>query len=224
MGSQHEFTPLDKLHYQHPWELSTAEVLSIVLGSGGPHQIELAERVVDTYSSLQEILNTTPFDLQNLEGIGLVQSGRVLASVELGRRLFEIGPRKDIKITSPADAANMVIPSMSHLSQEELRVMHLTARGTLQGIHVVAKGRKNGMYIGLNEVFREAIRRNATAVIAVHNHPSGDPTPSVEDISMTKEMVAAGKLLNVPILDHLVIGQNRFTSLRERGLGFNSHV
>jgi DNA repair protein RadC len=109
---------------------------------------------------------------------------------------------------------------MSHLAQEHFRALHLDTRNRVLGSQTVYIGSLNASYIRVAEVFREAVKRNCAAMIVAHNHPSGDPTPSPEDIGVTRQLEAAGKLLDIELLDHLVIGQQRFVSLRERGLGF----
>jgi DNA repair protein RadC len=130
-------------------------------------------------------------------------------------------PHERPSITSPADAANLVMSEMSLLPQEELRIVLLDTRNRVQGIHTVYKGSLNTTMIRVAELFREAIRVNCNAIIVLHNHPSGDVSPSPEDVAITKDIVSAGKLLSIEALDHLIIGANRFTSLRERGLGFS---
>ena len=125
-------------------------------------------------------------------------------------------------IHSPADAAALVQYEMSVLEQEELRTLMLDTRNTVIDIQTIYKGSLNSSQVRLGELFKGAIRRNSAAVIVVHNHPSGDPTPSPDDIAITRAIAEAGKLLDVQVLDHLVIGQGRFISLKERGMGFGS--
>jgi DNA repair protein RadC len=111
---------------------------------------------------------------------------------------------------------------MAHLEQEHLRVLYLDTRNRLIGSETVYIGSLNAAHIRVSEVFREATRCNCAAIIVAHNHPSGDPTPSPEDVEVTRQLVAAGDLLDIELLDHLIIGRQRFVSLRERGLGFAS--
>src|SRR6266540_4010084 len=123
-------------------------------------------------------------------------------------------------INSPADAAALVQYEMSALEQEHLRVILLDRRNRVMETVEVYKGSVNSSQIRVGEVFKEAIRKNASALIVIHNHPSGDPTPSPDDVAVTRAIVQAGKLLDVEVLDHLVIGQGKWVSLKERGLGF----
>ena len=142
------------------------------------------------------------------------------AIAELGRRLALESPEERPAINSPADAAALVAYEMSALEQEHLRVILLDTRNRVVEIAEIYKGSVNSSQIHVGEIFKAAIRRNAPALIVVHNHPSGDPTPSPDDVAVTRAIVQAGKLLDVDVLDHMVIGQGRWVSLKERGLGF----
>lgn len=129
-------------------------------------------------------------------------------------------PREQIK--SPADVAALLMVEMSHLDQEELRVINLDTKNRIQRISTVYRGSVNSAQVRIGEIFKDAIRLNSAAVIIVHCHPSGDPTPSPEDILVTRQIVEAGKLLDADVLDHVIIGAGRWVSLRERGLGFSA--
>jgi DNA repair protein RadC len=123
-------------------------------------------------------------------------------------------------VHSPADAAALVQYEMSALEQEELRVLLLDIRNRVLDTVTVYRGSINSSQVRVGELFRTAIRRNAASIIVIHNHPSGDPTPSPDDVAVTRAMTQAGKLLDIEVLDHLVIGRGRFVSLKDRGLGF----
>ena len=138
----------------------------------------------------------------------------------MGRRLTLESPEERPAINSPADAAALVQYEMSALEQEHLRVILLDRRNRVLESVEVYKGSVNSSQVRVGEVFKEAIRKNASAVIVIHNHPSGDPTPSPDDVAVTRAIVQAGKLLDVEVLDHLIIGQGKWISLKERGLGF----
>jgi len=140
--------------------------------------------------------------------------------MELGRRLLIASPHDRPQIKSPADAANLVMFDMGLLDHEELRVILLDTKNHVLGIETVYKGNVNTSVIRTAELFREAVRRNCAAIIVVHNHPSGDPTPSPEDVRVTEQIDQAGKVLDIEVLDHLIVGQQRYVSLKERGLGF----
>lgn len=133
--------------------------------------------------------------------------------------LLRPGPREQIR--SPADAAAVLMVEMGHLDQEELRTVLLDTKSRVLGIATIYRGSLNASMVRVGEVFKEAIRLNSAALIVAHNHPSSDPTPSPEDVLVTRQIVEAGKLLDVDVLDHLVIAQGKWVSLRERGLGFS---
>jgi DNA repair protein RadC len=166
-------------------------------------------------------LHRTPFEeLITEHGIGEAKAAQIKAAIELGRRLQLESPGERPTINSPADAAALVSYEMSVLEQEHLRVFLLDTRNHVIDIVEVYKGSVNSSQVKVGELFKAAIRRGATAIIVAHNHPSGDPTPSPDDVAVTRAIVQAGKLLDVDVLDHIVIGQGRWVSLKERGLGF----
>ena len=138
----------------------------------------------------------------------------------MGRRSIVALPPERLRIKSPADAASLLLADMGALEQEELRTIIVDTKNQVLKVHTVYMGSLNTAVLRIAEVFREAIRLNAAALIVAHNHPSGDPTPSAEDVQVTRQLVEAGKLLNIDVLDHLVIGSQRWLSLKERGLGF----
>lgn len=129
-------------------------------------------------------------------------------------------PREQIR--SPIDAAPFLMAEMGSMDQEQFRVLCLDTKNRIQKVHMVYQGSLNTAVIRIGEVFKEPVRLNSAAIICSHNHPSSDPTPSPEDILVTRQIVEVGKLLDIDVLDHLIIGQGRWTSLRERGLGFSS--
>jgi DNA repair protein RadC len=153
--------------------------------------------------------------------MGTAKSAQVKAALELGRRMLLAAPEDRLEVRSPGDVARILMAEMSHLEQEQFRVVLLDTRNRVVAFETVYQGSLNTSYIRTAEVFRSAVKRNCNALIAAHNHPSGDPTPSPEDVAVTRQLVAAGRLLSIELLDHLVIGQQRFVSLRERELGFD---
>jgi DNA repair protein RadC len=159
-------------------------------------------------------------EVKGLHGIGPAKAAQIKAAIELGRRLTVEAPEERPAIHSPGDAAALVQYEMSALEQEELRVMLLDTRNRVLDIVPVYRGSLNSSQVRVGELFKDAIRRNSAAVIIVHNHPSGDPAPSPDDVALTRAIVEAGKLLDIEVLDHLVIGRGRYVSLKERGLGF----
>ncbi len=202
--------------------LSSAELLAILLRVGvrGENAVQVGQRLLHKFGGLGG-LHRAPFEeLVHQHGIGEAKAAQIKAAIELGRRLTLESPEERPIINGPADAAALVRYEMSALEQEHLRVLLLDTRNHVLDIVEVYRGSVNMSQIRVGEVFKAAIRRNATAVIVVHNHPSGDPTPSPDDVAVTRALAQAGKLVDVEVLDHLIIGTGRYVSMRERGLGF----
>ncbi len=202
--------------------LSNAELLAILLRVGihGENAVMLAQRLLTTFGGLPGLSRASAQELGALKGLGEAKACQLLAALELGKRLSVASPVDRPIITGPADAANLVSLEMSLLDHEQLRVMLLDTKNRVYNILTVYKGTVNTSQVRVAEVFKEAIRQNYPAIIVAHNHPSGDPTPSRDDVRVTRDIVAAGELLGVSVLDHLVIGQQAFVSMKERGLGF----
>jgi len=210
--------PVNRLHHYGANALSTTELLAILLGN--PHQLQDASALLAAFENLVGVAQAPVAELQRQPGVGTTTAARLKAALELGMRLTLERNHAD-RIRSPADAANLLMPEMSMLEQEHLRTILLDTKNHVVAIPTIYVGSVNTTMIRVAEVFREAIRRNCPAIIVLHNHPSGDPNPSPEDVMVTKQIVEAGKLLDIDCLDHIVIGKGgRFVSLKERGLGF----
>lgn len=207
-----------------PSGLSQRELLAIVLRTGpvGVGALKLADVLLENFGGLGGLARTNIQELQRVQGIGEVKAIEIQSALELGRRMILATMEQRPQIKSPADAAQLFMLDMGRLEQEEVRTMLLDTRLRVIATPVIYQGSVNAVSMRVSEVFREAIRHNCTAMIVAHNHPSGDPNPSAEDISVTKTLVQAGKLLDIEVLDHMVVAQNRFVSLKERGLGFES--
>jgi DNA repair protein RadC len=152
--------------------------------------------------------------------VGEAKAVELQAALELGKRLFALGPEDRPQVRSPQDVANLLLAEMGYLEQEHLRVVLLNTRNQIVAVKEVYRGSVNTSLVRVGEVLREAVRENCPAIVVVHNHPSGDPSPSPEDVEVTKQIVEAGKLLDIEVLDHLIVAHTRFVSLREKGLGF----
>lgn len=202
---------------QHPQAMSSRELLALLIG--GENQIETAGELYKSCDGNLRKLGKE-YTPEDVEGIGKVTSDRILAAIQLGQRLASPSNEERIVIHSPEDAADLVQYEMSALTQEELRVIILNTRNYLIKIVTIYRGSLNSSQVRVGEIFRPAIRLNAAAIIVVHNHPSQCCDPSPEDLSITKAIVKAGKLLDIETLDHLIIGGNSFVSLNRRGLGF----
>ncbi len=210
--------PVHRLHFYGPAALSTGELLAILLGN--PHQLQDAAHLVAAFEGIEGVARANLPELQQQPGIGAATAARIKAAFELGRRLIAEPPPDRCQIRTPADAANLVMAEMGLLEQEHLRTILLDTKNRVVNIPTIYVGSVNTTMIRIAEVFREAIRRNCPSLIVVHNHPSSDVTPSPEDVAVTEQIVEAGKLMDVEVLDHLIVSRTAFVSLKERGLGF----
>ena len=214
--------PRERLAALGAQALSNAELIAILLRVGvpGENAVQVGQRLLTKYRGIQG-LHRAPFvELCKEHGIAEAKACQIKAAIELGRRLPLESPEERPAINSPKDAADLVQYEMSALEQEHLRVLLLDRRNRVLEIVEIYKGSVNSSQVRVGEIFKEAVRKNASGLIVVHNHPSGDPTPSPDDVAVTRAIIQAGKLLDVDVLDHLVIGQGRWVSLKERGLGF----
>lgn len=217
--------PRERLLHYGAQALSSAELIAIILRSGkvGQNVKYLAEALLNHFGGLTGIARASVRELQVLEGIGPAKAAEIKAALELGRRLLTSAPEERPMIQSPADAANLFMSEMAFLMQEHMRVMLLDTRNRVLKIETVYKGSLNAAIIRTAEIFRPAIKENAASIVIAHNHPSGDPSPSSEDIRATREIIKAGRMLGIDLLDHVIIGNNKYVSLKERGLGgFNT--
>jgi len=215
--------PRERLQHYGAAALSNAELLAILLrvGTPGENVVALSTRLLKEFGGLGGLSKASFSDLTRIKGISIAKTAQLKAALELGRRLLLSSPDSRPQITSPTDAANLLMLEMGSLEQEHLRTILLDTKNRVLASPTVYVGNVNSSIIRVSEIFREAVRQNATAIIVAHNHPSGDPTPSSEDVQVTRSMVDAGSLLGIELLDHLVIGHQRFVSLKERGLGFD---
>jgi DNA repair protein RadC len=214
--------PRERLGRLGPQALTTAELLAILLNTGTTSEdvLGLATRLLQDHHGLRGLASADLLSLQGTRGIGPAKATTVTAAFELGRRLALEGDDMRPQVRDPADIARLVQAEMELLPQEELRLLTLDTKHRVLSNRLLYRGSVNAAPARVAEVFREAVRRNATAVAVVHNHPSGDPTPSREDVVLTERLVEAGELLQLELLDHVVIGHGRFVSMRERRIGF----
>lgn len=215
--------PRERLMQVGAGAVSTAELIAIILRVGVPGEnvLRLAERLLIRFKGLPGLSRATVAELMEVKGIGEAKAIEIKAALELGRRLMASAPEERPKVLSPADAANLLMSEMMFLEQEHLRLVLLDTRNRVLSTPTVYMGSLNTSVVRIGEMFRSAIRENAAALIVAHNHPSGDPSPSPEDVNVTKQAVQAGKLLDIEVLDHVIIGRHRFVSMKERGLGFD---
>jgi DNA repair protein RadC len=200
---------------------NTASLLDVVSALVGDPDVAL--RVLAQFPTLRDIQQARPIELAVIDGLGPKRIAALKAALEIGRRLLSAAGSDRPQIRSPEDAAQLLIPEMNLLEQEQLRVVLLDTRMRVIAMPVIYVGNLNSTIVRTAEVFREAIRQNASALIVVHNHPSGDCGASPEDVAITRNIIEAGQLLDIEVVDHLIIAGNggqAFASLKERGLAF----
>ncbi len=214
--------PRERLVQYGAGALSSTELLAISLGSGGRGQnvLELSSSLLAQHGGLVGLARASFAELCQIKGMGPAKVAQIKAALELGRRLLLATPEARPQVRSPADAAGLLMAEMGLLEKEHLRALLLDTKNHVLGSPTIYVGSVNTSLIRVAEIFREAIKANCAGIIVAHNHPSGDPTPSPEDVAVTEQIVAAGKLLDIEVLDHLVIGHQRYVSLKERRLGF----
>jgi DNA repair protein RadC len=214
--------PRERLRRLGAKVLSTPELIAILLRVGvpGENAIQVGQRLLGKFKNITG-LHRAPFDeLCNQHGIGEAKAAQLKAALELGFRMAKEVPQERNTINSPADAAALLSFEMTGLEEEHLHVFLLDTRNHVLDILEVYKGSVSSSQVHVGEVFKPAVRRNASAIIVAHNHPSGDPTPSPDDIAVTRAILQAGKLLSIDVLDHIVFGEGKWVSMKERGLGF----
>ena len=214
--------PRERMLLRGSASLSNGDLLAVLLNTGlvGESVLEVSQRILRDHGGLAGLVRLDIVELAAIRGIGPAKAAKLRAAFELAGRIAALAPDQRPKITTPDDVINLVGVEMAALGQEQLRIVLLDTKHQVLAIRTVYQGSVNGAPVRPAELFREAIRHNAVAMVIVHNHPSGDPTPSGADVAVTAELVKAGELLGIDVLDHLVIGQGRHASLRRLGLGF----
>lgn len=216
--------PRERLREHGARYLNNAELVAILLRSGvaGENAISVAMRVLAEFDGLAGLARAGYSELCEQRGLNHAKTSEIMAALELGRRIASLAPEERARISCPQDAASLLTAEMEQLVQENLVVLLLNTRNQVVARRTIYIGTVNSSAVRPAEVLRPAIRENAPSIIVAHNHPSGDPTPSPEDISVTRDLAAAGKLMDIELLDHLVIGHGgRFTSLKEKRQGFD---
>ncbi len=214
-----EDRPREKLLKYGSENLSTAELLALVLRTGSKQQtaLDLANKLLTHYQGISCLANYSVEELQQIKGIGLAKSTQLKAVAELSKRLMIAGANLK-KISSPQDVAELLIPKIGYGYQEKFLVVALDTKNQIIGVKEIFKGSLNTSIVHPREVFRYVIKKAAASIIIAHNHPSGDLSPSLEDINLTKKLVSVGKIVGIEVLDHLIIGKQRYSSLKEKNL------
>ncbi len=215
--------PRERLALRGPGGLSAAELIAVVLGTGGGGRsaVDVAQDALARHASVGAMARASDLELAAIPGVGIAKAARLAAAFELGRRSVADWPVGNWVIRSPRDVAERLLVEMCRLEREELRVLSLNAKNVVQRVSTSYVGNVSASLVRVGELFRDAVRLDASGVILVHNHPSGDPTPSPDDLHLTAEAIAAGRLLDIDVLDHVVVGHDAWVSLRDRGVSFD---
>jgi len=210
--------PRERLRSEGAECLSQTELLAIVLRTGTQRDnvLELSGKLLAKYGGLKGLARVSFGELTNEHGLGEAKIAQLLAALEIGKRLGRASSEEKYQIKSADDAANLVRMDMMYLPHEEMRILSLDTKNNVIENVMRYKGTVNSSVLRAAEVFRSAVIRNCPSVIVAHNHPSGDPTPSPEDMEVTRQLVDAGKALDIELLDHLIIGNPRYVSLKEK--------
>jgi len=213
--------PRERLASLGAQALSAAELLAILLrvGMQGENAVQLGHRLLQEVGGLAGLHRASLNELCQVKGLGAAKAAQLKAAIELGKRIHTTQPEDRPEIHEPNDVASLVQYEMSALTQEQLWVLVLDTRNRVLHIEKMYKGSLNSSTVRVGELFKPAIARNAASIVMVHNHPSGDPSPSPEDLALTRAVLQAGKLLDIILLDHLVIGWGRFVSIKEKNFG-----
>ncbi|MGE8078438.1 RadC family protein [Peribacillus loiseleuriae] len=211
--------PRERFIQNGPQSLSNQELLAILLRTGTKDEsvLQLANRLISTFEGLRMLKDASIDEITAIKGIGEAKAIQILASVELGKRITQLNYQDRYVIRSPEDGANYCMEEMRFLSQEHFITLYLNTKNQVLHKQTIFIGSLNASIVHPREVYKEAFRRSAASIICLHNHPSGDPSPSREDIEVTKRLVECGKIIGIELLDHIIIGEHKFVSLKEKG-------
>ncbi len=211
--------PRERLLQEGPQALTNQEILAIILRSGTRKEsvLQVAQHLLAKFDGLMLLKDAAIEELCTVNGIGEAKAVELAASIELGRRIHNMQPDERYVIRSPEDVSNYVMEDMRFLQQEHFDCLYLNTKNQVLLRKTIFIGSLNASIVHPREVFKEAFRRSAASIICMHNHPSGDPTPSREDIEVTKRLSESGKVLGIELLDHIIIGDRKFVSLKEQG-------
>lgn len=212
--------PRERLLDKGAYAVSDTDLLAILLRTGTKKEnvTRIAERLLKEYQSISGLASLTPQELKKIHGIGPAKAVTLAAAIELAKRLTAHVPDEKPVIRSPGDAATIMMARLRYETKEHFMLLLLSTKNHVLASPVISVGSLNASIVHPRELFRQAINHNAASVILVHNHPSGDPTPSQEDISLTRRLVEAGTVLDIAVLDHLIIGNGKYVSMKEKGI------
>ncbi|MGF7056501.1 RadC family protein [Brassicibacter mesophilus] len=213
--------PREKLYKYGANALSNSELLAIIIRTGNKDStaIDICQRLLASdKNGISFLAESSIEEITKIKGIGKCKAAQILASVELGKRILTSVDKDRIRITSPQDVANVFMDDMKNLKKEYFKILMLDTKNQIIGMENISIGSLNSSIVHPREVFKEAIRRSSASIILAHNHPSGDPSPSREDINITKRLMEGGEILGIRVLDHIIIGNNIFVSFKEKNI------
>jgi len=211
--------PRERLVRQGAASLSNQELIAILLRTGTKDEsvLVLANRILSSFDKIQDLKDVTIEELMTVKGVGNAKAVQILAAAEIGKRLYRKHSEGRYTIRSPEDAAAYLMTDMTSLTQEHFVVLFLNVKNEVLHKQTIFIGSLNSSIVHPRDIFREAVKRSAASIICAHNHPSGNPSPSPEDIDVTKRLLEAGSLMGIELLDHVIIGDHQFISLKEKG-------
>nr|WP_245992564.1 DNA repair protein RadC [Capsulimonas corticalis] len=212
--------PRERLAKYGAHALSTAELIGVLIRTGNAERsaVSLGEFLLAEFGNVKGIASATLDQLASVKGLGLAKAAEIQAAIEFGHRLALFSDDDRPAIAGPQDVANLIMPELRYIKKETLKSLLLDTKNRVLGIKTVSIGDLSSSIVHPREVFKDAVTSSAASIIVAHNHPSGDPTPSREDITVTKRLMEAGEIMGIELLDHIVIGDGCFVSLKEKGL------
>ncbi len=214
-----EERPRERFMLKGAESLTNQELIAILIQTGSKDEsaLDVANRLLHHFNGLRILKDSTLDELKAIKGIGTAKGLQLLAALELGKRVSKLAFKERYAIRSPEDAAKYLMDEMRFLSQEHFICLYLNTKNIVMHKQTIFIGSLNASIVHPREVFKEAIKRSAASVICLHNHPSGDPSPSREDVEVTRRLAESGKIIGIDLLDHIIIGENKFVSLKEKG-------
>ena len=214
-----EDRPRERLMIQGPQSLSNQELIAILLRTGTKEEsvIKLSNRLLHQFEGLRLLKEASLEEIMSIKGIGEAKAVQVMSAIEIGRRISNLTFEDRYVIRSPEEGANYLMNDMRFLTQEHFVTLYLNTKNQVIHQQTIFIGSLNASIVHPREVFKEAFRRSAASIVCAHNHPSGDPAPSKEDINVTRRLVECGKMIGIDVLDHIIIGDKKYVSLKEKG-------
>ncbi len=213
-----EERPREKLLKYGSAYLSNAELLALIIRTGSKERtaVELAQDILHYFGGLKSLIDLSVEEFEKIKGVGPAKGTRINAVIELCKRLYRVSNEESVIINNPEDVANLLMAELRYLKQEIFKLILLDTKNQVISTPVISKGGLTSSIVHPREVFKEAIRRSSSAIILVHNHPSGLPDPSNNDIKITRQLIEAGEIMDIEILDHIIIGDGVYLSMKEK--------